>query len=63
MAFTIHRNKHGGSQKGYDLALKSIELGSDISEPHVLTAFFEFGHAEKLFDKKTDALALQKKEL
>ena len=49
------------AKKGYDLALKSIELGSDISETHVLTAFFEFGHAEKLFDKKADALALAEK--
>ena len=49
------------AKKGYDLALKSIELGSDISETHVLTAFFEFGHAEKLFDKRADALALAEK--
>ncbi len=49
------------AKKGYDLALKSIELGSDISETHVLTAFFEFGHAEKLFDKKADAFALAEK--
>ncbi len=49
------------AKKGYDLALKSIELGSDISETHVLTAFFEFGHADKLFDKKEDALALAEK--
>jgi len=47
--------------KGYELALKSIELGPDISETHVLTAFFEFGHAEKLFDQRTDALALAEK--
>ena len=46
---------------GYELALKSIELGPDISETHVLTAFFEFGHAEKLFDLRTDALALAEK--
>ena len=44
--------------KGYELALKSIELGPDISETHVLTAFFEFGHAEKLFDQRAEALAL-----
>ena len=47
--------------KGYEMALKSIELGPDISETHVLTAFFEFGHAEKLFDLRTDALALAEK--
>ena len=47
--------------KGYELALKSIELGPDISETHVLTAFFEFGHAEKLFDQRKDALALAEK--
>ena len=46
---------------GYELALKSIELGPDISETHVLTAFFEFGHAEKLFDLRSDALALAEK--
>ncbi len=46
---------------GYELALRSIELGPDISETHVLTAFFEFGHAEKLFDLRTDALALAEK--
>ncbi len=46
---------------GYELALKSIELGPDISETHVLSAFFEFGHAEKLFDLRTDALALAEK--
>ena len=49
------------AMKGYELALKSIELGPDISETHVLTAFFEFGHAEKLFDLRTDALALAEK--
>ncbi len=47
--------------KGYKLALKSIQLGPDISETHVLTAFFEFGHAEKLFDQRKDALALAEK--
>ncbi len=47
--------------KGYELALKSIELGPDISETHVLTAFFEFGHAEKLFDQRKDALASAEK--
>ena len=59
LLYTVTNKKE--AIKGYELALKSIELGPDISETHVLTAFFEFGHAEKLFDLRADALALAEK--